>query len=90
MPEGIRDVIGRRLNRLSEHCNDAISKASIIGPEFGFNQLQPLVEGVTGDQLLELVDEALSVRVIEELPGASGRFRFAHALIQETLSKEFS
>ena len=59
MPEGIRDVIGRRLNRLSEHCNDALSKASIIGPEFGFNQLQPLVEGVTGDQLLELVDEAL-------------------------------
>ena len=90
LPEGVRDVIGRRLDRLSEKCNVALAFASVIGPEFGFNQLQPLLEDVAGDQLLELVEEALSARVIEELPGATGRYRFAHALIQETLNEELS
>ncbi|MCZ6491016.1 MAG: AAA family ATPase [Acidobacteria bacterium] len=90
MPEGVRDVIGRRLDRLSEQCNEALSIASVIGPEFGFNQLQPLLDGFTGDQLLELVEEALSARMIEEAPVASGTYRFAHALIQETLNEELS
>ena len=88
LPEGVRDVIGRRLDRLSENCNEALTIASVIGPEFGFNQLQPLLEEVAGTGLLELVEEALSARVIEETPGEPGRYRFAHALIQETLREE--
>ena len=59
LPEGVRDVIGRRLDRLSEKCNEVLSAASVIGPEFGFNQLQPLLDDVTGDGMLELLEEAL-------------------------------
>ena len=40
--------------------------------------------------LLEVLDEALSARVIEELPRAVGRYQFTHALIQETLAGELS
>ena len=36
IPEGIRDAIGRRLDRLSEQCNEVLTTASIIGRDFDF------------------------------------------------------
>ena len=90
IPEGVREVIGRRLNRLSQRCNEALTVASIVGREFTLAQLRPLVDEVSEDRLFEVLEEALSARVIEELPQAVGRYQFTHALIQETLAGELS
>ena len=90
IPEGVREVIGRRLNRLSQRCNEALTSASILGREFTIAQLRPLVEEVTEDRLFEVLEEALGARVIEELPQSVGRYQFTHALIQETLTTELS
>jgi hypothetical protein len=90
IPEGVREVIGRRLNRLSQRCNEALTVASILGREFTLAQLRPLVEEVTEDRLFEILEEALASRVIEELPQSVGSYQFTHALIQETLSSELS
>ena len=40
--------------------------------------------------MLEVLEEALSAGVIEELPSTVGRYQFTHALIQETLAGELS
>ncbi len=64
IPEGVREVIGRRLNRLSQRCNEALTVASIVGREFTFSQIRPLVEEVTEDHLLEVLEVSLSARVI--------------------------
>ena len=90
IPEGVREVIGRRLDRLSERCNETLTIASVIGREFTLEQLRPLVEDMSEDRLLEVLEEALSARVIEEPAHAVGRYQFTHALIQETLSGELS
>ena len=90
IPEGVREVIGRRLDRLSERCNETLTMASVVGREFTVDQLSALIEDISGERLLEVLDEALSARVIEELPTAVGRYQFTHALIQETLSGELS
>jgi hypothetical protein len=90
IPEGVREVIGRRLNRLSQRCNETLTMASILGREFTLAQLGPLVEDVSEDRLLEVLEEALAARVIEELPQSVGRYQFTHALIQETLAGELS
>ncbi|MFB3097343.1 MAG: AAA family ATPase, partial [Dehalococcoidia bacterium] len=90
IPEGVREVIGRRLNRLSQRCNETLTIASVIGREFELRQLAPLVEDMSEDRLLEVLEEALAARVIEELPQAVGRYQFTHALIQETLSEELT
>ena len=90
IPEGVREVIGRRLNRLSQRCNEALTVASIVGREFTLAQIRPLVEEVTEDRLFEILEEALAARVIKELPQAVGRYQFTHALIQETLADELS
>lgn len=90
IPEGVREVIGRRLNRLSDHCNEALTVASVIGREFTLDQLRPLVEDFTEDQLLGVLEEALAGRAIEETSDTVGHYQFAHALIQETLTSELS
>ena len=88
VPEGLRDVIGRRLDRLSERCNEVLRVASVLGREFRLEQLTRLIDG-TEDELIEAIEEALGARVIEEV-SAAGSYRFTHALFQETLSGELS
>jgi len=90
IPRGVREVIGQRLDPLSERCNQALSVAAVIGREFNLELLERLVEDTSSDQLLEVAEEALAGRVIEELPQTVGRYRFTHALIQETLLEEMS
>ena len=90
IPEGVREVIGRRLNRLSQRYNETLTIASVIGREFELRQLAPLIEGVSEDRMLEVLEEALAARVVEELPQSVGRYQFTHALIQETLTSELS
>ncbi|MFQ6029624.1 MAG: hypothetical protein ACE5Q6_19275, partial [Dehalococcoidia bacterium] len=90
IPEGVREVIGRRLNRLSQRCNQTLAIASVIGREFTLDQLKPLVEDMPEGRLLEVLEEALSARIIEELPQAMARYQFTHALIQETLAVELT
>jgi DNA-binding SARP family transcriptional activator len=90
VPEGVREVIGRRLDRLSAGCNEVLRLASVIGREFGLDQLSKLHDDLSDETLLEAVEEALAARVVEELPKAPGRFRFTHALVRETLAAELS
>ena len=98
IPEGVREVIGQRLNRLSPECNRVLATASIIGREFNLDQLSRLFDDsstgagprLSEEQLLEALGEALEVRLIEELPQAVGRYQFAHRLAQETLIQELS
>jgi DNA-binding CsgD family transcriptional regulator/tetratricopeptide (TPR) repeat protein len=90
IPEGIREVIGRRLNRLSQQCNEALNIACVVGREFGLGQLNRLMEGLSEEQLLEALEEALAARIIEEIPRVMGRYQFTHALTQQTLLEELS
>jgi tetratricopeptide (TPR) repeat protein len=90
VPEGVRAVIGRRLDQLSAECNDMLRLASIVGREFSLRQLSALVDDPTDDVLLPLLQEALGARIIEELPATVDRYQFTHRLIQETLATELS
>ena len=90
IPEGVRDAIGRRLSRLSEECNQVLTLASVIGRECDFRLLDSLSDDIDEDRLQQLIDEALDSHLMEEIPGSSERYRFSHALVQETLSEELS
>ena len=90
IPAGVRDIIGRRLNQLSEDCNQVLRTASVIGREFDFKLLNLLSRDIDEERLLEVLDEALAARAVEEVQHVAGRHQFAHALIQETLAEELS
>ncbi len=89
-PEGVREVIGRRLDRLSQRCNEVLTSASVIGRQFSLDQLKAVAEETTEERLLDVIDEGLAARIIEELPDSVGDYQFTHAVVQETLSAEIS
>ena len=84
IPESVKDVIGRRLARLSPGCREALSHASVLGRELSLTVLEA-VTGRDPGELLALLDEAVATRVVADVPGAPGRMRFAHALVGDTL-----
>jgi DNA-binding CsgD family transcriptional regulator len=89
LPEGIREVIGRRLDQLSGRCNELLAIASVVGREFSIGLLERLGQQPEA-ALLEVLEEALVARIIEELPHPVGHYQFTHALIQQTLAAELS
>jgi eukaryotic-like serine/threonine-protein kinase len=95
IPDGVREALGRRLNRLTEETNELLQIAAIIGRDFTYDTLTLLgpPERISDDRddeaLLKMIEEALEARVIEETEQA-GRYRFTHAQMQETLLAELS
>jgi class 3 adenylate cyclase len=88
VPDGVREALGRRLDRISEDANELLQVAAVVGREFAYDMLT-LLGDRDEDTLLGLIEEALEARVIEEM-GQAGRYRFTHALMQETLLDELS
>jgi len=84
IPPGVRAVIGRRVARLSARCQALLLLASVIGREFGLDALAALSE-LEPDELMDVLNEAMAERVLDDVPGAPGRARFGHALIRDTL-----
>ena len=90
LPESVREVIGRRLNRLSDECGEVVSVGSVIGRDFDLAVLDR-VTGVEQDALADLLDEAVRAGgVIDEVSNIMGRYSFSHALVRETLYEELS
>ena len=97
VPAGVREVIGRRLDHLSEVCSRVLAIGSVIGREFSLEQLLALPPvtfdelGLPTDssQIMDAVDEAIASHLIEEV-GGHGDFRFVHALIQQALAAELT
>src|SRR5205809_2139461 len=90
IPEGVREVLGRRLSRLSESCNRMLSLASTMTGGFSF-EVMLAVSREEETQLLDLLDEALQALVIRERDGAgSGIYEFNHALMRQTLYAELN
>jgi hypothetical protein len=89
IPEGVRDVVGRRLSRLSETANRVLSQAAVVGFEFEPAVLG-VISGLDDDTLLESLEEGEAARLVTEVRGPLPRYRFAHSLVRATLYDELS
>jgi tetratricopeptide (TPR) repeat protein len=87
IPQGVRDVIGRRLARVSSRCREVLGMASVLGREFTVTALAHVTEPERA-AVVGLLDEAISQRVVAEAPGGGGRVRFSHVLIRDALYYE--
>lgn len=86
LPEGVTDVIGRRLNRLTDNTRHALEVGSIIGREFDIDVLARALDD-SSEALLDAMDEAVSARLVGEVPGVIGRYSFSHALVRAALTE---
>ncbi len=84
IPPGVRAVIEQRVGRLPEQCRKVLVLASVMGREFGLDALARLGQ-MSRHDLLDVLDEAMTERVVGDVPESPGRLRFGHALIRDTL-----
>ena len=89
MPEGLRDVVGKRLSRLSAAANQLLSVASVIGREFQLDVLRR-VHARSEEELERALEDAVGAALVEErsVVGATITYRFSHAFFQQTLYDE--
>ncbi len=88
IPEGLRDVIGKRLSRLSQDCNRLLSIAAVIGREFALETLKA-VSGMDETAFVGYLKEAVQLSILEERSqGGIIRYRFSHAFFRQTLYEE--
>ncbi|WP_153537270.1 BTAD domain-containing putative transcriptional regulator [Actinomadura macrotermitis] len=87
VPEGVRDVLRRRLARLPEPAVAVLRLAALAGPE---PAVEPLVEAAYTDEdrVLDALDAGLAAGLLTE--PAPGRIRFVHALVRDTMTADLS
>ena len=90
IPEGVREVVGKRLSRLSDGCNRMLTLASTMTGGFSWEALKAISDESEA-ALLDLLDEALAAQLVSERQGdGAGSYDFTHALIRQTLYGELS
>jgi predicted ATPase len=78
VPEGVRLVLRRRLERLSEETRRILTTAAIIGRTFSLELLEQL-ERTHRDAALDAVEEAERAHLVEaEASRRQARYRFVH------------
>jgi hypothetical protein len=84
VPEEVRSLIRRRVAGLTPEAVAALRVAAVIGREFDLHLLQRTSQLSPG-RLADALGEGVAVGVVNELPGATRRYSFAHELVRETL-----
>ena len=84
VPEGVKELIGTRLARLSETANHVLTVASVVGREFRLEVLEALIDEPV-ERIISALEEADDAGLVREVADDADRFVFTHALVRETL-----
>jgi class 3 adenylate cyclase/tetratricopeptide (TPR) repeat protein len=84
LPESVRDVVERRVARLGADAREALTVAAVIGRSFDLEVLSRVVDAPES-RLLDQLEAAVAASLLDESTEQVGRFRFVHALINQTL-----
>jgi phosphoribosyl 1,2-cyclic phosphodiesterase/tetratricopeptide (TPR) repeat protein/anti-anti-sigma regulatory factor len=83
LPQSVRDIVLRRVSRLSAPAQEMLRLAAVIGREFHFDHLLAVSEG-NEDELLHNLDEALGRDLIREI-GPEALLAFSHDEIHQVI-----
>ncbi|UCE37063.1 MAG: tetratricopeptide repeat protein [Thermoplasmata archaeon] len=90
IPSTIRDVIGRRMDRLDEETKAILSYASVIGNQFTFETLHRLSD-LNEEELVDSIDALIAANIIhEDIATKEERYRFDHTQIREVIYNSMS
>ncbi len=89
LPGSVRDVVMRRVDRLGDDVARLLSMAAVIGRTFDLEVLSAIAEQ-REDDVLDVLEQAVTAALITEVGELPGRFRFEHALIEHTLYQDLS
>ena len=89
IPEGVREVIGRRLSHMETATNEVLTIASVVGREFDVGLLAKIAPGGE-DAVLDALEAAETSGLVQSVPGRAASYRFSHALVRTTLYEELT
>ena len=85
VPENVRLIISRRLERLDENEKRALAAAAVIGRSFSF-RLLTAVSGIDVDELFTVIEKAQQMGlIVSSSEGPERPFTFTHELVRQTL-----
>jgi class 3 adenylate cyclase/tetratricopeptide (TPR) repeat protein len=87
LPQSVREVVGRRVERLGSGARMALSAAAVIGRDFDLDLLGGVLEFPEA-RLLDLLEHAVAASLLQEPGERAGRFTFTHALVEHTLYED--
>src|SRR3954471_4787447 len=82
-PEGVRELVGQRLDRLTPAAIGLLDRAAVAGPEFDLSVVARA--GVPAAELPAAVEQAVSHGMIEEVPARRLAYQFSHELARGAL-----
>jgi len=84
LPESVREVVERRVERLGDDTREVLTLAAVIGRSFDVELLESMLD-TEESALLDHLEAAVAASLLAESDGQVGKFRFAHALVNQTL-----
>jgi hypothetical protein len=90
VPQGVRAVIARRLDRLGAPCRAALAVAALLGDPIETAMLTDVLGDAHDGALPDHLARAARDRILVASDGRSGEWSFAHALIRRVLVDELS
>ncbi len=82
VPDGVREVIGRRVARLPEDTRALLEAAAVLGREVSLDALEAAC-GVGAEEAMLRLEPAVATGLLVEAPGFD--YRFSHALVRDAL-----
>ena len=88
LPQGVREVVGRRLGRLPERTQQVLALAAVVGPSFEAT----VIEAVHSppEEVLDCLEGGVTAGLLREEASRIGWFSFTHALVRQTLLSELT
>lgn len=87
VPQGVHDLLRRRLGQLPKEVSDVLVHAAVIGRDFDLTLLGRL-DDLDDEVLVDILDQAIGASVIDET--GVGRYSFSHALFRSALYDSLS
>ena len=87
IPQVVGDVVKRRLQRLPDDVQAALTIAAVVGQEFELRVVQT-VAGLGDDQALDVIDGAIVSNLVVDV--GDDRYRFAHGVARDAIYRELS
>jgi class 3 adenylate cyclase/tetratricopeptide (TPR) repeat protein len=88
-PEGVRQVLSRRIGQLSSSAHHALLMAAVAGEEFYAADVATAI-GQDFGEMVTALEETTAATLTSESTAGPGRYRFTHALVRHALYESLS
>ncbi len=89
VPEGVAEIVGRRVSNLSELAVETLTTASVAGRHFRLGIVAQIV-GEPPERVMDALEECMRAGLVREDPERIDLFAFSQSLVREVLYARIS